>query len=123
MGLINREELKKRVPTFKKEKVDVPEWGEDAFIYVRELSAGGLDYFESFIVLDGSASPQEKRARYENFRVRYVVLSACDENGTLVFTEEDEAWLGNTEASIIQRLFVAAKRVNSVDAPLLEKNS
>lgn len=123
MAMINVEELKKRVPTIKKEKVEVPEWGEDAFIFVRELSAAALDYFESFIVLDGNATPQEKRARYENFRVRYVVLSACDENGNPIFTEEDETWLGNTEARIISKIFVAAKKVNQVDIETLEKNS
>lgn len=123
MGLINKEELRKRVPTIKKEKVEVPEWGEDAFIYVRELSAAALDYFESFIVLDGSATSEEKRARYENFRVRYVVLSACDENGNAIFTDEDEAWLGQMEASVISKLFAAAKRVNLIDAKGLEKNS
>lgn len=123
MSLINKEELKKRQPSPRKEKVDVPEWGEDAFIYVRELSAATLDYFESFIVLDGMASPEERRARYENFRVRYVVLSACDEQGKAIFTTEDEVWLGEMESSIISRIFVAAKVVNRIDAKGLEKNS
>lgn len=123
MGFINVEELKKRMPVIRKEKVDVPEWGEDAFIFVRELSAAALDYFESFIVLDGNATPQEKRARYENFRVRYVVLSACDENGNPIFTDEDEAWLGQMEASVISKIFAAAKKVNLIDTKGLEKNS
>lgn len=122
MGLINKEELRKRVPIVRKEKVEVPEWGEGAFVFVRELTAAALDYFESFIVPEGGVPADERRMKYENFRVRYIVLSACDEEGNLVFSSEDEPWLGATEASIIQRLFLAAKKVNRVDLAELEKN-
>lgn len=100
----------------RREPVRVPEWG--GVVWVRTLTGEERDRWETmaFISEDGKV-----RANEDNIRARLVALSACDENGDLLFTVEDIEALGRKSATAINRLFDAASRVNAVSAADMEE--
>ena len=121
MALINKDFLKSRQPQRKIERVEVPEWGEDAFVCVRELSARAQEEFEFLLIQARDASPDDSK-KFDNFRARYLVVACCDEEGNPIFDSSDIEVLGNQENAIITRIFTAAKDLNTVSVEEVEKN-
>lgn len=85
----------------KVEKVSIPEWGGDYFI--RVISGADRDSFEE------SYADQKMKS----FRVRFLVLSLCDESGDRIFTDADTAELSKKSAVVINRVFEAAWKANA----------
>ena len=109
--------LERARKAFKVERVEVPEWG--LAVHVRELTAGQRDKFEGEQV---SATGQQK---YKNFRARLVVLTACRQDGGLLFTEAQVDDVAALPASGVDRVFDSACRLNRLlkeDVESLEKN-
>lgn len=120
MQFLTKEAIKALDNTPRTEKVELPEW--DGFIYVREMSAKARDAFESStFVLDKKGNVDKNMA---NYRARFVVLTACDEEGKLVFSPNDAEWLGEKQAATVQKIYDAAQKLNSLPTEEeLEKNS
>jgi hypothetical protein len=98
----------------KVETLPVPEWGGDVF--VKTLSGTERDAFE-----DAYSSDKMK-----NFRVRFLVLTLCDENGERLFSDSEIEELGKKSASVISRLFEKSWAINafrSEDVDALGKDS
>lgn len=84
----------------KVEKVAVPEWKTD--VYLKVLSGTERDAFE--------ASYSDEKMK--NFRVRFLVLTLCDESGERLFDDEQVTILGKRSALVINRLFEASWKLN-----------
>lgn len=96
-----------------KRLVSVPEWGGD--LYVKTISAGERDQYEIFA--QGEAPC--------DIRATLVVLTACDENGELLFDLDDVKALSAKAAGPMNRVFNAATAINGFtgrDVEDLEKN-
>ena len=127
MNFLDMEAIKKKPDFSRIEKVEVPEW--DGYVFVREMSSKGRDMFEEMtfsvdmesVDAQGEKAPSVKTT-VENTRARYVVFTACDEKGNLIFKPEDSIWLGEKQLVAVERIFNAAKKVNTLDLNLLKKS-
>lgn len=84
----------------KVEKLAVPEWKTD--VYLKVLSGTERDAFEA-------AYTDQKM---NNFRVRFLVLTLCDDTGERLFDDEQVTLLGKRSALVINRLFEASWKLN-----------
>jgi len=112
MGLTRDQILQAKNP--KPIKVEVPEWGGD--VYIRSMSSKQRDDYEA----DAAKGIDRK-----NFRARMVAMTACDEEGNLLFTEEDIEALAEKDCKPMSRLLSIALDLNSFneeDVVSLEKN-
>jgi len=87
------------------ELVKVPEWGGD--VYVRGLNGAERDQLEAAMLKD-------KNNTYENFSARLVALTAVDENGARLFTNDDSAALGRKSAAALRRVAEVAQKLSGV---------
>lgn len=101
------------------EAVLVPEWG--GTVYVRNLNGKGRDAFEGSRIRIKDNNKVEMV--HDNTRARLLALTVCDETGTLLFTEDDIAALGDKNASTLDRLFEVAQRLAGLRAHDLEEKT
>lgn len=118
MALLTKDEILAAddLPT---EDVEVPEWG--GTVRVRTLTGAERDRFEESItqVKGGSV-----KTNYANLRARLVALCAVDEQGRRLFSDADAAALGRKSAAALDRVFIAARRLNGMsDADIEEMTS
>jgi len=92
-----------------KELVHIPEWGGD--VYVRGMSGEARDKFEMLIL---QINGKSKKANTENFRAKLASMTVCDENGDLLFTEDDVKELAKKSAAALQRIFIVAQRLSRI---------
>jgi len=91
------------------EEVQVPEWGGSVF--VQSLNGKARDKFESTrFKLKGD----KVEMIHDNTRAVLVSLCACDEAGTLLFSEGDVAALGAKNAAALDRVFDVAQRLSGL---------
>lgn len=100
--MLNRDTIlaKTQLPT---ERVSVPEWGGDVF--VRMLTGGERDYFESSIN-DARASGNT------NIRARLASMTVCDESGKRLFSDSDMPAIAQLSAAALDRVFEVSARLN-----------
>ncbi len=99
--ILNREALLS-LPYPAPEKVDI---GGERFCYVRIMSAAEKEACEA---------TQQKDQKSENVNYRAILVrhTACDESGSLLFTDDDIPVLSKMSFDIIQPLFFTAMRIN-----------
>lgn len=85
----------------RKEKVAVPEWKGDVFL--RVLTGTDRDRFEE------SYADQKMKA----FRIRFLLLALCDEDGERLFNDDEADILGKKSSVVINRLFEAGWKLNA----------
>lgn len=102
--VLTAEQLKQ--PRLKTEWVPLPAWGDGAGVYVRALKGSERDAFEARQV---DASETE---RLQNFRARFVVLTACDADGKRLFADVDVAAVGEQDHETLDEIFDAARKLN-----------
>jgi hypothetical protein len=85
----------------KLEKTPVPEWGGD--VYLRVISGADRDRFEE------SYADQKMKA----FRIRFLLLTLCDDSGERLFKDEEAEMLGKKSSVVINRLFEAGWKLNA----------
>jgi hypothetical protein len=90
------------------EKISIPEWGGDYFVKI--ISGTDRDAFEE------SYSEQKMKA----FRVRFLVLCLCEENGNRLFKDEDAPELGKKSSVVINRVFESAWKINAFTPEAVE---
>lgn len=93
----------------KVEKLNVPEWKTD--VYLKVLSGTERDAFEA------AYSDQ----KMNNFRVRFLVLTLCDEAGERLFDDEQVTLLGKRSALVINRLFEASWKLNMLSQEAVDE--
>lgn len=84
----------------KVEKIAVPEWNTD--VYLKVLSGTERDAFEAAYT----------DQRMNNFRVRFLVLTLCDDGGERLFDDSQIEVLGKRAAKVISRLFEESWKFN-----------
>ncbi len=101
--------------------VPVPEWGGE--LYVRALTGAERDAFEQSIV---EQKGKNMKMNLRNIRAKLVALTAVDEEGHRLFSDDDARWLGNKSAAALDRVFEVAQRLSGLrpeDVEELAKNS
>lgn len=120
MGLLTKESIRK-AHDFKVEKVFTPEWGEEGdYVFVKTLSAQEKDALDNLIFSFNQETGEMER-NSENFRSKWAVKVTCDEEGNLLFTEEDLEWLVTKSSKPLQRIFSAAQKLNNVTKEEMEE--
>lgn len=89
----------------KTEKVNVPEWKTD--VYLKVLTGTERDAFEA------SYGSQERLA---NFRVRFLVLTLCDQDGNRLYDDSQIDLLGKRSSLVLNRLFEHSWKINMLSA-------
>ena len=95
------------------ELVPVPEWG--GTVRVRAMTAGARDAFEYEAVL----AMKENRT-LTSVRARLIARCTVDEDGNLLFSEDDIAALDRKSAAAMDRLYEAITRMNAMRASDIE---
>lgn len=116
MKNLTRDEILK-ADDIKTEKVEVPEWGGDVFI--RTMSGAERDDFESSLI-------RGKKTNLSNIRAKLCALVIIDDKGKKLFAEKDVFALGRKSAKALDRVFVAAQKLNGISVEDVEdmvKNS
>lgn len=90
------------------EAIPVPEWGGEVFI--KTLSGTERDAFEDAY----------SESRMKQFRVRFLVLTLCDDSGERLFGDGDIDALGKKNSVVINRLFDAAWKHNALTNEAVE---
>tara|TARA_R100000664_G_C2701792_1_gene101849 strand:+ start:354 stop:713 length:360 start_codon:yes stop_codon:yes gene_type:complete len=98
------------------ETVEVPEWGGS--VIVSTMSGRERDAFESSLMADKGSS---KSANMANLRARLASLCCVAEDGTRMFTQADIEALGNKSAAALNRIFLAAQRLNGIGEDAVEE--
>ena len=82
------------------EAIEVPEWG--GTVYVKTLRGTDRDAFEESL----------SKEKDKPFRSRFLVMTLCDERGSLLFKPEQVAALGEKSSLVLNRVFDAAWAIN-----------
>lgn len=91
-----------------KTTVDVEnEWGGE--VIVRSMTGTERDAWELSNICDGEVD-------LSNVRARLVALTAIDEEGNRLFSEEDATELGKKSASALAKVFEASQKLNGLSA-------
>ena len=124
MTILSRDQIL-NADDLKRDKVLVPEWGDDeSYLFVRTMTGAERDAFELSLLKQGKGKKQE--VNRENFRARLVAATAVDESGDPIFQAADVAELGKKSSLALQRVFNVSARLNGftdADIEELAKNS
>ncbi|MCB0070010.1 MAG: hypothetical protein KDE20_01070 [Caldilineaceae bacterium] len=91
------------------EVVEVPEWGGS--VMVRAMTGRQRDVFESVIY---KVKGKDVQLNIANVRAELVSRTVVDEGGTLLFSPEDVAALGDKSASALDRIYAVAQRLSGI---------
>lgn len=83
----------------------------DQFIAIREMSSGAREEFEQCLAVKGSTQ----------IRATLFSLTACDENGELLFTEKDIPALQSLPSSVSIKVYEAAMIMNGLKTDAVDK--
>lgn len=106
-----------------RERVDVPEWGSGAYVYVRSLTGMERDSWETYCI--------EQRAAYKSdsgfpgLRSSLLVRCLVDDDGKRLFLDVDVETLGAKSGAVLDRLWSTAAKLNGLtaaDVDELKKN-
>ena len=98
-----------RADDLPRKPVEVPEWG--GTIYIRTMSGTERDRFDAAIVARGQDG---KVFDTKGLRVEIVVLTACDEDGKLLFSEKDKEALSLKSGNVLERLCNVSRKLNGI---------
>lgn len=103
------------------EPVPTPEWPSvNGHVFVRTMSAFVKDRFVSSLSdIKAQATPDggvtaNITVFTQQASLKLVSMTACDENGNLIFTEGDVAMLGERDAVCMQRLVDKTSEINGL---------
>lgn len=99
-----------------REQVHTDEWAPFGvpFVYVRGLSAGERDAWESAVTVlapDGSRRPNP---RLKNSRARFCALIMVDEDGGRIFADTDVDRLAEHSAAVLERIALVGLRLSGM---------
>jgi len=103
-------------------RVPVPEWGGD--VLIRSMSASDRDMYEQDLVA-ARVGDKSSGMKITNVRARLLAFVIVDEEGNLLFSEEDIQALGKKSIVAVDRVFAEAQKMNALtqtDVDALEKN-
>jgi len=98
------------------EDVEVPEWGGS--VRVRGMSGRERDAYEASIIDQRGG---ERKVVLANARAKLIAKCVIDENGTLMFTQDDLRALGGKSAKALERLFDKARELSGMSEGDVER--
>jgi hypothetical protein len=112
--IISRKEFKNKKDVVI-EWVDLSEFfGDGAGLFVRTISAKERDRYErSLFNTDGDGVGKGKIS-LENARAKLLTHSVCDENGNLIFLDDDAEWLGEKSSRMVQIIVDKIQEINKM---------
>jgi hypothetical protein len=122
MGILNKEALL-AATALPRERVDLPELGKDAYIYIQGMTGSQRDEWETSLV---RGRGNHRKVDTLNIRAKLVVRCAVNDDGSLMFTNGEAEAVGQIRVDVLQRLFEVAQRLSGVsdkDADELERRS
>lgn len=122
MGLLTKDQLTTKRPV-RIERVDVPELGEDAHVFVKGMTTSERARFERQFVTS-SGQPNERNSI--QYRERLLVACVCDADGNSILDLGDVTALAEQSADIVDRIATACQDVVGIkkrDAEKLAGNS
>lgn len=99
-------------------RVDVPEWApsgtkpEDAFVFVRMLTASEKDAFDDE---NYKLKGKETVVNRKDFTARLLARVLCDDGGKPIFKANEVAELGRKSEAVLSRLEAAALKISKMD--------
>jgi hypothetical protein len=111
--VLGREAFLSASSKLRKELVDVPELGGS--IYIRELSGKQLLQYNERIESLQKANPELTPSSSLELICLMVSLVACDEEGNLLFTEEDVKALMDNSFVVLNRLAQKALELSGIN--------
>ena len=94
----------------KREPVVVPEW-DGITVYLRQLSAAEMDRWQMDTIRQSGKNIQ---VNLRNASAKFVGLCMVDELDARIFGDDEADELGKKSASVINRLFAVAQRLNGM---------
>jgi len=91
-----------------KQFVDVPEWGGG--VWVRNLMGNKRDAFEALVL----ARKTGEALMAGGLRAQFCAWTICDEDGGLLFSEDDVEKLGQKSGVALDRVFTVAHELNQM---------
>jgi len=92
-----------------KELVKVPEWGGE--VYVKAMTGEERDSFEAMLIMEIG---EDEKVNRDNFRAKLASMTIVDEDGKLIFNENDVELLGKKNAAALQRVMKVAQRLSGI---------
>ena len=117
--MLNRESILS-IKDYKVKPLTVPEWNNET-IYVRTMTGQDRDRFEYLAM-----QMADDKEQMIGVRAKLAVMTICDENGELLFTDADLKALGDKSGVALDRVFEAAQEINRItdeEVEQLEKKS
>jgi len=112
---LTREQIQEASQNLPIRKVSTPEWGGDGHVYVRMLRGRDIDTVHS--------TAREMRARKDagqspgedpHTMAAWVIMAACSEDGTPLFTKDDAEWLLDGPLAPLRRCMEEALALNGI---------
>jgi len=113
--LLNKEQIL-QIEDLPFEDVEIPEW--DGMVRVRTMTGTERDAFEESII---DFKNKDRKTNFQNLRAKLVAKTVIDENGNLLFTDEDVIKLGKKSAKALDRIFEVAQRLNGLGQKDIEE--
>lgn len=117
MGLLSRDAILQAKSRFK--DVPVPEWGGD--VRVRDMGGNARDRLSQFLI--DNKSMEGSKANAWAFKCLLVSLTVCDDQGALLFSEQDVDALGHVSSTSLDLVFAAASELNGMSAKAQEREA
>lgn len=114
MALLTKKDIFK-VNDLPQETVAVEEWGGE--VIVRGLTAKGRDEFEQLMY------DQLENRTTDSVRTQLIIRCCVDENGDLLFGENDVKRLQSKSGVAVNRVFKVAQRLSGLTAKDVEEIS
>ena len=107
---ITRDELKNKKFDMPKERVELPEWGEDQYVWVYGLTAKEQNQHDASLMKPDWTGVSAQRAAIQ----KELLLVRClrDDDGHQIFRREDVKDIGNWPVGLCNRLHDVATRLN-----------
>lgn len=101
---MNREQFFNKIINISKKPVplDLPELGEK--VYIKQLTAKEREEYEDKLQDTGK----------HEVRATVASLCVCDENGNLVFSEDDVPQLNEVPSKVLMKIFAKFNEINGV---------
>jgi hypothetical protein len=90
----------------KYDTVSCPEWGGD--VRLKSITGTQRDAYEGSVV---QTNGSDRKVNLRNARAKLIVLSAVDDDGRLLFSQDDLSALSRKNAAPLDRLFDACRKL------------
>jgi hypothetical protein len=116
MAALTKTQILESKSTLEIKRVPVPEWGDGAFVFVRELSGDERDAYDQKMYQVNQSND------FRGSRSTLVAMALCDEEGSQMgFTPAEVEQLGKKSGAAIDRIFEVVKDLSGLSGKAVEE--